>query len=583
MARNRPRRWPDRQVATFRFAFRPGDGPSFRLVSEPRTPKPPAVPRLLLLSALLPGLGHLAAGRRQAALVLLAPLAIGLVAIAALVLIDGPVALGARLIDPAVLAALLVLQVVILAWRLVALASASRLGPRPPARTAAAAVLALVVVVGPQAYALGLTVVARDAVLDIFAPVAEQPGASAEPEPTPEGTPPPIAIDEPDFTFGPGVNRPTASPAPGMEARVNVLLIGMDSGVGRQTALTDTMMVASLDPIGGTISLVSMPRDMVDVPLPDGRAFRGKINSLVSYVRWHPAQFPGYDAGQDVLAAALGELLGLRIEHWAQVDLGGFVRVIDSVGGVDVNVRRGFCDPDYDEYGMNGFGISAGRYHMNGQQALAYARIRKAAGESDFTRAARQQEVVAALRDRIVRGGLLTDPAGFLRSVGRAARTNVPPALIAEHLDEAAEVPRTRTYRAVINTPLVRDRFDARGSIQVPDIAGIRELAARLFPLPGTDPVGVDTMPEDPGGSTRGPSNSTTCGISPTPGPTAAPAAAPTGEPSVAPSAQSSASPAPSGSAAPSPAPTPAPTIEPTPAPTIAPSLSPAPSAAPSP
>jgi LCP family protein required for cell wall assembly len=541
-------------------------------VSEPRSPKPPAVPRLLLLSALAPGLGHLAAGRRRAALLLLAPILVGLVAIGALVIIDGPVALGARLIDPAVLAALLVLQLVILAWRLVALASASRLGPRPPARTAAAAVLALAVVVGPQAYALGLTVVARDAALDIFAPVSEQPDASAEPGPTPEGTPPPIAIDEPDFTFAPG-NRPTASPAPGMEARVNVLLIGMDSGVGRQTALTDTMMVASLDPIGGTISLLSIPRDMVDVPLPDGRAFRDKINSLVSYVRWHPAQFPGYDAGQDVLAAALGELLGLRIEHWAQVDLGGFVRVIDSVGGVDVNVRRGFCDPDYDEYGMNGFGISAGRYHMNGQQALAYARIRKAAGESDFTRAARQQEVVAALRDRIVRGGLLTDPAGFLRSVGRAARTNVPPALIAEHLDEAAEVPRTRTYRAVINTPLVRDRFDARGSIQVPDIAGIRELAARLFPLPGTEPTGVEAMPEDPGGITRRPSNATTCGIRPTPRPTTAPNAEPTGEPGAGPSAEPSPSPTTSTSAEPSPTPSAAPSamLTPTPAPTASP------------
>ncbi len=542
-------------------------------MSEPRTPTPPAAPRLLLLSALVPGLGHLVAGRRRTGLLLVAPLLVGLLAIGALLLIDGPVALGARLIDPAVLAGLLVLQVVILAWRLVALASAARLGSRPPARTAAAVVLALALVVGPQAYALALTAVARDAALDIFAPVAEQPNASPGPEPTPDGTPPPIAIDDPDFTVAPGVTLPTPSPAPGMAARVNVLLIGVDSGVGRHTALTDTMIVASLDPIGGTISLVSIPRDMVDVPLPDGRTFRGKINGLVSYVRWHPAQFPGYDAGQDVLAAALGELLGLQIEHWAQVDLGGFVRVIDSVGGVDVNVRRGFCDPDYDEYGMNGFGISAGRYHMNGQQALAYARIRKAAGESDFTRAARQQEVVAALRDRIVRGGLLTDPAGFLQSVGRAVRTNVPPSLIAEHLDEAAEVPRTRTYRAVINHPLVRDAFDSRGSVQVPDIAAIRELAARLFPLPGTDPTGVETMPDDPGGTTRRPSNATTCGVRPTPRPTTAP----TNEPTAAPTAAPSATPTPSESVAPPPAPTPSPSPSPSPSGVPTPSATPTP------
>lgn len=544
-------------------------------------PSGPPVPRLLLLTALVPGLGHLAAGRRRTALLLAAPIPIALAVLLVLVAIDGPVALAARLIDPAVLAALFGVQVLVVGWRLFALAAVYPLGPRPRRTTALAAAVALAFVLVPQVWVANLTLVAREAALEVFEPV------TGEPEPTPEGTPPPIAIDDPSPSVPP---TPSPTPAPGMEARVNLLLIGMDSGVGRQTALTDTMIVASLDPIGGTISMVSIPRDMVDVPLPDGRTFRAKINSLVSYVRWHPAQFPGYESGQDVLAAALGELLGLRIEHWAQVDLGGFVRVVDSVGGIVVNVRRGFCDPGYDEYGINGFGISPGRYLMNGNQALAYARIRKAAGESDFTRAARQQEIIAGLRDRIVSGGLLNDPAEFLRSVGRTARTNVPPAMIADHLDEAVEVPRSRTYRAVIDHPLVRNGFDARGSIQIADFDAIRELAARLFPLPGTLPTGIETIPEDPGGDTRRPSNSTTCGISPTPRPTVAP----TEEPSETPSADPSGSPMPSGSVAPSGSPAPSPTTTPastvspppgrtpSPAPTAAPTPSPTPTSAPS-
>lgn len=543
-------------------------------------PSAPPVPRLLLLTALVPGLGHLAAGRRRTALLLASPILIAL-AVLLVVAIDGPVALAARLIDPAVLAALFGVQLLVVGWRLFALAAVYPLGPRPRRTTALAAAVAVAFVLVPQVWVANLTLVAREAALEVFEPV------TGEPEPTPEGTPPPIAIDDPSPS---APASPTPSPAPGMEARVNVVLIGMDSGVGRNTALTDTMIVASLDPIGGTISMVSIPRDMVDVPLPDGRAFRAKINSLVSYVRWHPAQFPGYESGQDVLAAALGELLGLRIEHWAQVDLGGFVRVVDSVGGIVVNVRRGFCDPGYDEYGINGFGISPGRYLMNGNQALAYARIRKAAGESDFTRAARQQEIIAGLRDRIVSGGLLNDPAEFLRSVGRTVRTNVPPAMIADHLDEAVEVPRSRTFRAVIDHPLVRSGFDARGSIQIADFDAIRELAARLFPLPGTLPTGMETIPEDPGGDTRRPSNSTTCGISPTPHPTVAP----TEEPSETPSGDPSGSPmpsgsvAPSGSPAPSPTTTPAPTVSPppgrtpSPAPTAAPTPSPTPTAAPS-
>lgn len=541
-------------------------------MSEPTAPGRPAGPRLLLLTALVPGLGHLAAGRRRTALLLAAPIPLALGVLLVLLAIDGPVSLAARLVDPTVLAALFVVQLVVVGWRLLALGHVLPLGARPARRTALAAALALALVLVPQAWLANLTLVAREAALEVFEPV------TGEPEPTPAGTPPPIAIDDPSPSIA---ASPSPSPAPGMEARINVLLIGMDSGVGRQTALTDTMIVASLDPIGGTVSMVSIPRDMVDVPLPDGRTFRAKINSLVSYVRWHPTQFPGYETGQDVLAAALGELLGLRIEHWAQVDLGGFVRVVDSVGGIVVNVRRGFCDPGYDEYGISGFGISPGRYLMNGNQALAYARIRKAAGESDFTRAARQQEIIAGLRDRIVSGGLLNDPAEFLRSVGRTARTNIPPSMIADHLDEAVAVPRSRTFRAVIDHPLVRNGFDDRGSIQIADFDAIRELAARLFPMPGTVPTGVDTIPEDPGGDTRRPSNSTTCGVSPTPRPTVAPTATPSGDPSPAPTA----SPAPGGSGAPSPTGSPAPsgTPAPTPAPTItpAPSASPAPTAAP--
>ena len=125
--------------------------------------------------------------------------------------------------------------------------------------------------------------------------------------------------------------------------------------------------------------MASIPRDMVDVPLPDGRKYRGKINGLVSYARWHPSKFPGSKDGQSVLTAALGTLLDLKIDYWAQVNLGGFVYLVDSVGGVNINVTDGFCDPRYKEYGIKGFNITPGRYHMDGEAALAYARVRKAA------------------------------------------------------------------------------------------------------------------------------------------------------------------------------------------------------------
>jgi LCP family protein required for cell wall assembly len=279
---------------------------------------------------------------------------------------------------------------------------------------------------------------------------------------------------------------------------------------------------------------------MVNVPLPDGRTWREKINSLDAYARHNPRQFPGSDGtGHDVLAGALGKLLNLKISYWAAVNLPGFVRVVESLGGVDVKVARAFCDPTYDEYGFSrGFSITAGWHHLNGQQALAYARVRKASGESDFTRAARQQEVIAGLRDGIVRRGLLSDPVGLMRALGQTLQTNVPRALLPELADLMARIDRTRTYRAVISHPLVDSDFDARGSIQVPDMLGIRVLAVRLFPPPGglPDPEFVSAKPgpeaEDPEGgpSIAGgppPGQKLTSGVKgcaePTPRPTAKP------------------------------------------------------------
>ena len=378
----------------------------------------------------------------------------------------------------------------------------------------------------------GLTLDARDSAAAVFAPVDEG-GAWV-----PDASVPPVASDDPDFEIeaspSGALRRPlpsastSPSPTPAIP-RVNVLLIGVDSGVGRNTALTDTMIVASLDPVGKTVSLASIPRDMVDVPLPDGRTFRGKINSLVSYVRWHPGKFPGAKDGQSVLTAALGQLLGLKIDMWAQVNLAG-LRGPGRRRRRDQRQRhRRLCDYRYKEYGIKGFNITPGRYHFDGEHALGYARIRKAAGESDFTRAARQQEVIAGLRDRIVKGGLLENPAKFLKGIGHTITTNIKPSVIADWIDVASKVGRSDTFRVVIGRPYVRGAYDNRGSIQEPNLDKIRTLAARLFTEPGVRPEGIATMPSAGSGPTRTASSSSTCGVvKATPKPTRKPTPKPT-------------------------------------------------------
>jgi polyisoprenyl-teichoic acid--peptidoglycan teichoic acid transferase len=508
------------------------------------------------LDAVVPGLGHLADGRRRRALVLGLPV-IGLALLGIFVaLTTSPARIAATLIQSEVLWALIALQVVILAWRLIAVASSLvRPGlPRLGRRDVLPIVVLLVAVIAPQAYVGYATEVAREELDTVFADASPAvPGPSFEPEPDASLTPPDPSL----------IPSPTPTASPNVPPRMNVLIVGVDAGIGRNTYLTDTMIVVSLDQVGKTVSMVSVPRDMVDVPLPDGRRYRGKINSLVSYARHHPRQFPGSDGtGYDVLRGALGTLLQLRINYYAAVNLGGFVAVVDHLHGIDVSVAHAFCDPTYDEYGFtNGFSITAGRHHLNGQQALAYARVRKASGESDFTRAARQQEVLSGVRDAVVRGGFLDDPIGLFRALGDTVLTNVPRKILPDVADIATRIGRNDTYRAVITHPLVKPGFDVRGSIQIPDLAGIRKLADKLFTDPGVKPSEKYAV-ADTSSSRATSSGVGTCAPAPTPRPAPKPTPKPTPKPSP----------------KPSPKPTPKPTATPTPAATPTPTLEPAPS-----
>lgn len=456
--------------------------------------------------------------------------------------------LVAWLVDPAFIAAVLVGQAILLAWRLAAVASVmrDRSFPRLGRPDALAVVVVVALVVLPQAGLGYVTNVAREATAEIFAPSIDEAFPSAEPIPS-------IALPSPTDFFAPSASpSPSSTPAP---PRTTVLLIGMDSGVGRNTASTDTMIVASFDPVAQTVSMVSIPRDLVDAPLPRGRTFRPKINGLVAYVRWHPDEFPGYKGhGQAVLAWSLGAMLAVRIDYYAQVDLGGFVRVVNSVGGVDVNVARSICDARYREYGFDGFSIGAGRHHMNGNTALAYARIRKSAGESDFTRAARQQQVVVALKDRIVRGGFVDDPIGLLRALGGTVQTNVPPAAVRSLAPFATQIASKSVFKAVVAHPLVRPGYDARGSIQIPDLPAIRALGAALFTPVGTVPA-AKYATKPPTSVAKGPAQPAPRCSAPRPRPKPTPAPTPT--------ATSGETPLPS----PEPTPTPEPTPEITPVP----------------
>jgi LCP family protein required for cell wall assembly len=428
------------------------------------TDPPPSQSRRILstiASGFLPGLGQAINRRRRLAMWMLIPSLIVLLIVAALLALVPPLRLAAAAIAPGTLQLLLILDLLVLAWRLLSVGQAffDPVHGRRPSRVSIA-VLAIVVllVAAPHALAWSWGSAAQSAFGKIFQP-ATQGGLPVAPHP---------ALDE----------------------RVNVLVIGVDKTPNRTASLTDSMMVVSLDPVGHTVSMVSLPRDLVNVPLGDGNVFAPKLNSLVSYADRHRDQFP--EGGVAALQRAIGALLGIDIHYYARIDMVGFVKVVDAVGGVDIDVKVRLDDPRYDGYGLGhkGYQIEPGHYHMNGYEALAYARTRQGVGDSDFKRADRQQQVLVALRARATEAGsLLFRLPGLLDALGDLVETNVPIDRLPDLAAAVDEVGPGAITRMVVQHPLVKGGRNQYGSVQIPDLKAIRAVIKGLIGPPGVEPI----------------------------------------------------------------------------------------------
>lgn len=205
------------------------------------------------------------------------------------------------------------------------------------------------------------------------------------------------------------------------EDKVNVLFLGIGGGKHDGPLLTDTIIYASIDPQNQKMTLVSIPRDLW---IPD---LKSKINAAYSY---------GEDikkGGGILLTRAVVErIIKQPVDYVLRIDFNGFIKAIDEVGGIDVNVERSFEDPEYpisgkenDTCGYEGeefekratseatleafpcryedLVFQKGPQHMDGETALKYVRSRHSRGVegTDFARARRQELVIDAFKQKI--------------------------------------------------------------------------------------------------------------------------------------------------------------------------------------
>jgi LCP family protein required for cell wall assembly len=190
------------------------------------------------------------------------------------------------------------------------------------------------------------------------------------------------------------------------EGRYNVLLLGGDSGSDRWGLRPDSLSVASIDAETGETVLFGLPRNMLNFPFPAGSIMdeqfpdgydcgpECELNSLATYAEDHKALFKGFaNPGVEATKQGVEGITGLKINYYAMVNLQGFERLVDAVGGVTLNVR--------DAIPIGGIGapvtghIKPGKRKLNGFETLWFARSRVAA--DDYSRMARQKCVMNAM------------------------------------------------------------------------------------------------------------------------------------------------------------------------------------------
>jgi LCP family protein required for cell wall assembly len=412
---------------------------------QPPTRSPSAA---IALSFLWPGLGQLFTGRGRAALLFAAPLLL-VVLVVLFQALGGLTGLAAALVAPSTALTLAILIALLGLWRVLSMADAANGAVRGRSWFAGVPAVVFVtltaLIVVTHVWAGYVAWAVYDASSRIFVGDAD-PDRTPDPTNDPDASPTPLADPADEFRA-----TPFAEPSDD-RARINVLLTGIDSAATRTHSLTDTMIVVSVDPDDGDIAMVSFPRDLSDFPLYNGKTYSGKLNSLMTWARNHPKDYP--DGPLPTLAKELGFLLGVPIHYYAAVDLAGFKRLVDAVGGVTVNVEKSLNDPRYDWLdGRRGFSLKAGKQTLDGETALAYVRSRFSAGDNDFGRARRQQQVLLAVREKLTTPAMLPKVPELLDVAGDNIRTNFPSARVGQMLDLAAGLDDGGVQQVVLGPP----------------------------------------------------------------------------------------------------------------------------------
>ena len=412
------------------------------------------------LSFLWPGLGQLYAGRRRQALAFAVP-ALVVLLIALYQARQGLLVLGARFVDPAFAVAALLIILALGALRIAAVVHAylavggSTRGPAvgagraTRARRNERAILGILIALILVTHGAGGALAYMDYSTwsQVFTPGVTDPSF-----PPSSDSPPPDVFaggSEPPSSF-----VPTESPSP-IPGRVTILITGEDSFPTRGEHLFDSIQIVSLDEATNKVAILSIPRDTAAFPLYYGGSVGPtmKINALVTYIQHGWIKSP--DDGMTTLVREVGYLIGIPVDYYAIINLAGFVKLIDAVGGIDIVNPSAIIDPSYDWLTTNrlGFVLSAGPHHLNGANALAFVRSRHGANNNDYMRASRQQQVMVALERKMASPNMIGQLQTVMQTVASSVKSNFPPGRVADMVAIGDQIPAENITTKVLGPP----------------------------------------------------------------------------------------------------------------------------------
>jgi len=503
------------------------------------------------LGAVFPGLGHGYVGRWWRAIAMVVP-TIALIALLIVVARTPRFDILGVLVSPSVLRGILVANLLIVVWRVAAIADPYRLArsDKSPWTTATVLLLGFLVAL-PHVVIARYTLDAASALDQVFVTGEPVPLVSLEeprdtvtaanhgevivPVPDPASAvsvAPVVAPSSGDLVFKAGIGDPEAVALPPESAqprsiplasllgsdydglnRVTILLVGGDGGPGRSGNRTDSIMVATFDTETGKSAVFGIPRNMTHALLPeewntafvdiekqltpwderrqwtdedgDGEpdqfepcfCFPDQINAIYPYTRKWVDTYPDeVDPGLAALRDTLQIMLGLEIDYYAMVNMSGFVRLVDALGGVRAYVTGSVqteVSPAREGEDWIKIDLRPGWQRLNGHEALAYVRERRSV--SDYTRMKRQRcllKAVAAEADPVT---IATRFSGIARAVASSVRTDIPIELLPSLLRHGSSLDLNDIATIGFVPPYYTPTVDHRGK-PTPDLLRIHAM-----------------------------------------------------------------------------------------------------------